>query len=138
MKTPFVGLLSFLLLLVPAGASPAAEPPFRGGKWIDLSHDFSSETLYWPTAQNFVLETEFQGKTAKGYFYEANRYRASEHGGTHIDAPVHFAEGLFLMDAGGLAELVRAVMTRHLVSYNGRPRLVPAMKPRLPTWLHGM
>ena len=127
-----------LLLVVLSCDGAAAEDPFTGGKWIDLSHDFSAQTLYWPTAENFALETEFNGQTPKGYFYAANRYRASEHGGTHIDAPVHFAEGLFLMDAGGLAELVRAVMTRHLVSYNGRPRLVPAMKPRLPTWLHGM
>jgi kynurenine formamidase len=93
MKTPNAGRLSLILSLVWAGVSPAAEPPFTGGEWIDLTHEFSAETLYWPTAQNFALETEFHGQTAKGYFYEANRYRASEHGGTHIDAPVHFAEG---------------------------------------------
>jgi kynurenine formamidase len=93
MKTPYAGCVSLSLLLVWVGVSPGAEPPFTGGKWIDLTHEFSAETLYWPTAQNFALETEFQGKTPKGYFYEANRYRASEHGGTHIDAPVHFAEG---------------------------------------------
>jgi kynurenine formamidase len=71
----------------------AADPlPFTGGRWIDLTHDFSSETLYWPTASNFVLEKESHGLTPKGYFYAANRYAASEHGGTHIDAPIHFAE----------------------------------------------
>src|SRR5215472_11734810 len=106
MKTPFAGPLSPLLLLVLAGASPAAEPPFTAGKWIDLTHDFSAETLYWPTAQNFVLETESHGKTAKGYFYEANRYRASEHGGTHIDAPVHFAEGHKSLEQIPIAQLV--------------------------------
>jgi hypothetical protein len=52
-----------------------------------------AETLYWPTAESFALESEFQGQTPKGYFYAANRYRASEHGGTHIDAPIHFAKG---------------------------------------------
>jgi len=69
-----------------------AESPFGRGKWIDLTHEFSAETIYWPTAQRFSLETEFHGQTPNGYFYVANRYHASEHGGTHIDAPIHFAE----------------------------------------------
>jgi kynurenine formamidase len=69
-----------------------AEPPFVGGKWIDLTHDFSADTLYWPTAQRFQLDVESRAFTDRGYFYAANRYRASEHGGTHIDAPIHFAE----------------------------------------------
>src|SRR5215471_16983363 len=106
MKTPIAGFLGLLLFLVWAGFSRAAEPPFTGGKWIDLTHDFSADTLYWPTAQNFVLETEFQGKTAKGYFYEANRYRASEHGGTHIDAPVHFARDHRTVDQLNLDQLI--------------------------------
>jgi kynurenine formamidase len=70
----------------------AADAPFASGRWIDLTHDFSTNTLYWPTAQGFALEVEFHAHTDKGYFYAANRYRASEHGGTHIDAPIHFSE----------------------------------------------
>jgi hypothetical protein len=94
MKFLSTGLPSVLLSLISVGAIAAGEPPFAGGKWIDLTHDFSPQTLYWPTAENFALESEFHGRTPKGYFYAANRYRASEHGGTHIDAPAHFAEGL--------------------------------------------
>jgi len=70
----------------------AANSPFDRGKWIDLTHDFSTNAIYWPTAQPFTLEVEFHAHTDKGYFYSANRYRASEHGGTHLDAPIHFAE----------------------------------------------
>lgn len=76
------------------------------GKWIDLTHDFSSDTIYWPTAEGFTLETEFQGITDKGYFYESHRYSASEHGGTHIDAPVHFAEGRQSVDQIPLEKLI--------------------------------
>ena len=76
----------------------AADAPFAGGKWIDLTHDFSTNTLYWPTAKPFTLEVEFHSHTDKGYFYSANRYGASEHGGTHIDAPIHFAEGRKTLD----------------------------------------
>jgi kynurenine formamidase len=72
---------------------------------VDLTHEFSTNTLYWPTAQPFALETEFHGLTDKGYFYAANRYRASEHGGTHLDAPIHFAEGRQSLDQLSLDQL---------------------------------
>ena len=62
-------------------------------KWIDLTHDFSAETIYWPTEKPFNLEVLSHGIGAGGYFYAANRFSAAEHGGTHIDAPIHFAEG---------------------------------------------
>src|SRR5262245_4097687 len=84
--------LSCLLSFGCAANLGAADLPFAGGRWIDLTHDFSTNTLYWPTAKKFALEVEFHSHTDKGYFYAANRYSASEHGGTHIDAPIHFAE----------------------------------------------
>jgi len=64
------------------------------GKWIDLTYPFSSQTLYWPAYNSsFKLDTIFNGTTASGYFYSAYTYSAPEHGGTHLDAPVHFAAG---------------------------------------------
>jgi len=51
------------------------------GKWVDLTHDFSNETIYWPTSHPFKLETVFRGVTEKGFYFEANKYSASEHGG---------------------------------------------------------
>ena len=63
------------------------------GEWIDLSYDFSSETIYWPNADTFKLSTVFKGETEKGYYYSAYQFCAPEHGGTHMDAPVHFGKG---------------------------------------------
>lgn len=96
-------LLLALNLLEPGHAADTA--PFPGGRWIDLTHDFSAETIYWPTAERFVLEVEHHGPTEKGYFYAANRYHASEHGGTHLDAPIHFAEGKKTLDQLTLDQL---------------------------------
>lgn len=76
------------------------------GVWVDLSHDFSSETLYWPTAPRFELSAEAKGETADGYWYEANRFSSAEHGGTHIDAPIHFAEGRQSVDQIPVSQLV--------------------------------
>lgn len=60
---------------------------------MDLTHAFDATTLYWPTEEGFVLERGFEGITEGGYYYAAHRFRSAEHGGTHLDAPVHFAEG---------------------------------------------
>lgn len=76
--------------------SPAAL--FAGGKWIDLTYSFSSETLYWPTADRFRFDTVFKGTTPAGFYYEAYNFCAAEHGGTHLDAPVHFAKGKWATD----------------------------------------
>ena len=59
---------------------------------VDLTHEYSSETIYWPTEDGFRLDAGFDGMTEKGYYYSAKKFSAPEHGGTHIDAPIHFAE----------------------------------------------
>lgn len=60
------------------------------GRWVDLTHSFSEATIYWPNAEHFKLEKVYDGHAAGGYHYSANRYAAAEHGGTHMDAPIHF------------------------------------------------
>lgn len=60
---------------------------------IDLTHTFSEETVYWVTAKQFQLEVVAKGDTDKGFFYAANNFETAEHGGTHIDAPIHFSKG---------------------------------------------
>ncbi len=89
----------------------ARPDPLASGNWIDLSHDFSSETIYWPTAKPFTLEVVSAAVTPAGYYYAANNFGGAEHGGTHLDAPVHFAEGKHTADQIPLDRLVgRAVV----------------------------
>jgi kynurenine formamidase len=72
---------------------PAA-PDLRTAKVVDLTHPFDSETLYWPTSPTkFELTTLTSGMTDGGWFYSANSFCAPEHGGTHMDAPIHFGRG---------------------------------------------
>jgi kynurenine formamidase len=60
---------------------------------IDLTHALNSGTIYWPTSPTtFKLERLSHGKTEGGWFYAANSFSAPEHGGTHLDAPIHFSE----------------------------------------------
>lgn len=97
---PASRLAALLATALAAGAALATgSAAALTGKVIDLTHAFGPETIYWPTdTEGFVLETVAQGMTEKGYYYAAHRYRAAEHGGTHLDAPIHFAEGGWTAD----------------------------------------
>jgi len=86
--------------------APRTPDVLRTGRWIDLTHDFSSEAIYWPTAKPFTLEVVSAERTPAGYYYAANNFSAAEHGGTHLDAPVHFAEGKWTADQIPLERLV--------------------------------
>ena len=92
-------------VMVLACSSPDVDL-LRTGRWIDLTHDFSAETIYWPTAKPFTLEVVSAQRTPGGYYYAANNFSAAEHGGTHLDAPVHFAEGKWTADQIPLERLV--------------------------------
>ena len=89
----------------------AAKVDAFSGKIIDLSHPFDSQTIYWPTEEGFKLEKEAAGVTPQGYYYASNRFSAPEHGGTHIDAPRHFAANGNTVDQVPLDQLMgRAIL----------------------------
>ncbi|HJU73079.1 MAG TPA: cyclase family protein [Gemmatimonadaceae bacterium] len=74
---------------------------------IDLTHTLGPKTLFWPTSPSgFALKQLAYGPTPGGFFYSAYEFSAPEHGGTHIDAPIHFAEGALTTDRIPLAALV--------------------------------
>jgi kynurenine formamidase len=71
-----------------AGAAPMA---IDSSKIVDLTYTFDSTTIYWPTEHPFVHQFEHYGiEEPGGYFYASGKYAAPEHGGTHMDAPIHF------------------------------------------------
>ncbi|KPK14694.1 MAG: cyclase [Myxococcales bacterium SG8_38] len=74
---------------------------------LDLTYAYDDETIYWPTAPSrFHKETLFYGETEGGYFYGAYEIATPEHGGTHLDAPIHFAEGQDTTDEIPLQRLI--------------------------------
>jgi kynurenine formamidase len=90
------------------GAQPGASATAQllNGRLVDLTHPFNERTIYWPTAKTFALEEVAHGETERGYFYAAYNYEAAEHGGTHLDAPIHFARGRDTADEIPLRRLV--------------------------------
>jgi kynurenine formamidase len=75
-------------------------------KLVDLTHAFDDKTIYWPTAKPFVWHKDAWGKAPGGYWYTSGSFEASEHLGTHIDSPIHFAEGQATTDTIPFSKLV--------------------------------
>jgi kynurenine formamidase len=60
---------------------------------VDLTHPFDDKTIYWPTSPSaFEIKSLANGMTPGGWFYASNSICTPEHGGTHLDAPLHFSK----------------------------------------------
>jgi kynurenine formamidase len=84
----------------------AAAQVLDENKVLDLTYSFDERTIYWPTAKPFQLEIVSAAKTNAGYWYAANNLCLAEHGGTHMDAPIHFSEGKRAADEVPVQQLI--------------------------------
>lgn len=102
-----VALAVLVSALPAAAAEPTAPLDLATAKVVDLTWAFDEHTLYWPTSPSaFKLQELFHAQTPGGWFYTANVFSAPEHGGTHLDAPIHFAEHGLTADALPVRQLV--------------------------------
>src|SRR5690606_36181263 len=87
-------LLLVASLLTAASPLPAQTIDPATARIVDLTHPMDERTLYWPTSPSaFELKELSYGRPEGGYFYSSYAFCTPEHGGTHLDAPIHFAEG---------------------------------------------
>src|SRR6185295_982083 len=112
---PVVAALVALFVAVVIGMAACSSPPREAAppapasassRYVDLTHDLGSDAIFWPTSDTFQLIKVADGVTEKGYYYASNNYSGNEHGGTHIDAPVHFAQGRWTVDQIPLDRLI--------------------------------
>jgi kynurenine formamidase len=80
-------------LLLAALALRAQPVDLAKAKVVDLTHPFDDKTIYWPTSPSaFEMKSLAHGPTPGGWFYASNSICTPEHGGTHLDAPLHFSQ----------------------------------------------
>jgi kynurenine formamidase len=93
-----------------AGCAPSADRAtldLSNADLVDLTHAYNAQTIYWPTVtETFTHPQVAFGQTPGGYFYSAYTLSTPEHGGTHLDAPIHFAERGESADKIALRKLV--------------------------------
>ena len=117
-----------IVLCVLAGAGCAAghsrldRLAWEQSQLIDLTHSFGANTIVWPTEQDFRLVLLQAGETPGGYYYASNRLEMAEHGGTHIDAPIHFAKGGQTLDQVPIERLVGAAVRIDVTAQCARDR----------------
>ena len=85
--------------------SETARGPLDGFRLVDLTHPFDEHTVFWPTGQPFQHWQTAWGGQPGGFWYSAYDLAMSEHCGTHLDAPIHFAEGKPAVGALSLEQL---------------------------------
>jgi kynurenine formamidase len=98
-----------VVAIIVAHAEPTAAQSIDLSRYrlVDLTHAFGANTLYWPTSPGrFRLDRLAYGQTPGGYFYAAYAFSTPEHGGTHLDAPIHFAANGATADRVRLEQLV--------------------------------
>lgn len=81
-------IIAALVIFLSQWAITGGEPE---EKILDMTYPFGSASIYWPTGKPFTSRLVFRGMTDQGRWYASNDYSANEHGGTHVDAPIHFA-----------------------------------------------
>ena len=100
-----------VVILAVAGCTPTAQPEasldLTKYHLVDLTHAFNANTIYWPTStKTFDHPQQAFGPTPGGWFYSSYELSTPEHGGTHLDAPIHFGEGKETADQIALSKLV--------------------------------
>lgn len=97
---------TLILLALPAAVG-AQTIDLARMRMVDLTHPFNAQTIYWPNAPStFKLDKLAYGKTDGGYFYSSFAFATPEHGGTHLDAPIHFSENGRTADQIPLGQLI--------------------------------
>jgi kynurenine formamidase len=89
-RAAFCYTAALISVILSAALTPSLAAPEE--KLIDMTFPFSEESIYWPTDKPFTPTEVFRGISEGGWWYASNQYAASEHGGTHVDAPIHFSE----------------------------------------------
>jgi kynurenine formamidase len=73
---------------------------------VDLSYPLDDTTIFWPGGEKFKLCMNCSVCPEFGYDYAAGTFSCAEHGGTHVDAPFHFAKDGKTVDLISLCDLI--------------------------------
>ena len=103
-------------------------------KLVDLTYSFNEKTIYWPNAEGFRHQKDGWKFTPRGYWYAAGTFASSEHGGTHLDSPIHFAKGMATLDEIPVEKLVAPAMVIDVTSAAAKNRDYLASAQDLRAW----
>lgn len=130
---PLVGIGT---LVAGRAQTPPAAHPAAGlaSKAIDLTYPYGKDTIYWPTDEPFHWKETTWGPAPGGYWYASATYGGSEHGGTHLDSPIHFGAGQATADQIPLTKLIAPAVVIDVVKACERDRDYQLQPADLERW----
>ncbi|MEZ5399865.1 MAG: cyclase family protein [Bryobacteraceae bacterium] len=145
---PGLDKIAFMRTLLPIGAlavliscstpaPPPSEPqPFRidPARLVDLSYTYDAGTIYWPNAEGFRHRKDAWADTPNGYWYAAGEFTSAEHGGTHLDSPIHFARGKRTVEQIPVSDLIAPAAVIDITAKAGNDRDYRATPDDITAW----
>lgn len=109
-RLPVGGGIPLIFLLWGLVGLPAVggwqEIVHAASRLVDLTYSFDETTLVWPRNPPFHRDGSQRGGTADEAWYATGQVALSEHAGTHMDAPIHFAQGQVGIDGIPVEQLM--------------------------------
>jgi kynurenine formamidase len=114
--------LAACLLFMSCSNRPQAFNRIDPAKLVDLTYSYDQNTVYWPNAEGFRHRKDTWTITPKGFWYAAGEFTSAEHGGTHIDSPIHFSQGKQTVDQIPVSNLIAPAAVIDVTSAVARNR----------------
>jgi kynurenine formamidase len=114
-----IGIIPLMVCLLVTTSLVSQDPK---EKLLDMTYPYDENSIYWPTAKPYHMEKVSWGISEGGWWYASNEFSASEHGGTHADAPIHFAENGRTIDQIPLDEWIGPAVKIDVTKLCGKNR----------------
>ncbi len=108
-KTFAIGWSLALALLMFAARKPTMPDPTAYHNVVDLSHDLNDHSPNWEGTDQSPFSAKELGNIERDGYY-SRIFTTQEHYGTHLDAPAHFARGMWTVDQIPAERLVRPLV----------------------------
>lgn len=106
-RSSHTGTIAAMELPKIKGASSSNQASLRSShNFFDLSYPINDQTIFWPGGEGFKLCMNCSTNHTFGYDYAAGTFTCAEHGGTHVDAPFHFAKDGATVDQLPMRDLI--------------------------------
>lgn len=108
-KTFGIGWSLALALLLFAQHKSAMSDPKLQSSVIDLTHNLNDRSPNWEGTEQSPFAAKELGNLERDGYY-SRTFSTQEHYGTHLDAPAHFAHGMWTVDQIPAERLVRPLV----------------------------
>jgi kynurenine formamidase len=108
-KTFAIGWILALALLLFAARKPTMHQPDGYRTVVDLTHNLNDRSPNWEGSKESPFQTKELGNIERDGYY-SRTFTTQEHYGTHLDAPAHFAQGMWTVDEIPAERLVRPLV----------------------------